>query len=121
MAFIDSLSIFIANLIIGGIGIFIGAKVITGRSDFSYALMTALLGAIVWSIVSFFLGGFAFVGALITLFAWIAVINSRYAGGWINAILIGFASWLAVLATLIVLSWVGITGFTAIGVPIDPI
>lgn len=118
MALIDSVAIFIVNLLIGGIGIYLGAKLITGRSDLGYAVITALFGAIVWSLVSYFLGGLAFIGGLITLIAWLAVINSRYEGGWANSILIGFFAWLSVVVTLIVLSWLEITTFTAVGVPI---
>lgn len=118
MALIDSVAIFLVNLLIGGIGIYLGAKLVTGRSDLGYAVITALFGAIVWSLVSYFLGGLAFIGGLITLVAWLAVINSRYEGGWVNSVLIGFFAWLGVLATLVVLSWIGVTEFSAIGVPI---
>lgn len=118
MALIDSILVFLASLLVGGIGIFAGAKVITGESNLGYATMTALVGAIVWVIVSFFLGGLAFLGPLIALAAWIAVIKSRYRGGWLNAILIGFIAWIAVIVTLIILSALGITGLTAIGVPV---
>lgn len=118
MALIDTVIIFLINLLIGGTGIYIGARVVTNENDFSYAVISALIGAIVWSIFSFFVGGLAVIGPILTLLAWIWVIKSRYRTGWLNASLIGLVSWAAVLATLIVLSWFNVTSFTAIGVPL---
>lgn len=117
MATIDSIIIFLVNLVIGGIGIYTGAKIVTGKSDFGYAIVTALIGAVVWSVASFILGPLAGLGAILALLAWIAVINYRYSGSWINAIMIGLVSWLAVLVTLMLLSVLGVTSFSAIGIP----
>lgn len=117
MALIDTIVIFLVNLVIGGIGIHVGATLVTGQDNFSYAVITALLGAIVWAVVSFFVGWIAVLGPILTLLAWIWVINTRYEGGWANAALIGISAWLAVVITLLILSWFEITTFQAIGVP----
>lgn len=117
MALIDTIAIFLVNLVIGGIGIYAGATLVTGEEDFGYAIMTALLGAIVWAVVSFLVGWIVILGPILTLLAWIWVINSRYEGGWVNAALIGIFAWLAVLVTLIILSTLGVTAFEAIGIP----
>lgn len=117
MALIDSLIVFFIGLIVGGIGIHVGAKIITGESDFSGAIVTALIGAIVWSIVGFFLGWIPLLGPGLTFLAWLAVIKGRYSGGWINAAAIAFIAWVSVLVILYILAVVGIGAFGAIGVP----
>ena len=118
MALIDTLAIFLVNLVIGGIGIYIGASLVVGEGDFGYAVISAFLGALVWAIVSSLISGIPFLGPLLTLIAWIGVINYRYRGGWITATLIGFFSWLVAVGILVLLSSVGITTFSAIGIPL---
>jgi hypothetical protein len=39
MALIDSLVIFLVNLLIGGIAIYVGAKLVTGKKDLGYAII----------------------------------------------------------------------------------
>ncbi len=117
MALIDSLLVFTVSLIIGSLGIYTGARLVTGEEDFSNAVVAALIGAVVWGVVSFFVGGVAVLGPWLALISWAWVINMRYEGGWLNAIFISLFSWLAAAAILAILSWLGITTFTAIGVP----
>lgn len=117
MALIDSLIVFLVGLAVGGLGIHIGAILVTGSSDYMDAVFTALIGAIVWVITSFFLGSIPLLGPVIVLLAWLWVIKSRYRGGWINAAAIALIAWAAVLGTLYLLAIFGITGFEAVGVP----
>lgn len=70
-----------------------------------------------WAVVSFFLGRVPFLGPLLTLVAWVWVINRRYPGGWFNAILIGFSAWLTVVIIIGILALLDITTFEVIGVP----
>lgn len=118
MALIDSIIVFLIGLVIGGIGIYAGGLLITGKRDYSYAIITALIGAVIWAITSFFLGFIPVLGPILVLLAWIWIINSRYPGGWINAAMIGLVAWATVLIVLSVLAAVGIGNFEAIGVPI---
>ncbi|MDG5820916.1 hypothetical protein [Natronococcus sp. A-GB7] len=114
---IDSLVVFVVSLLIGAFGIFVGAKVVVDTEDYTYALITALIGAIVWAVVGFFFGWIPLLGPLLVFVAYLAVINARYPGGWIEAIVITVIAWLSVLVVLYVLAVIGVTGFEAAGVP----
>ena len=113
----QSLVVFVVSLLIGAVGIYVGAKVIVDAEDYTYALVTALLGAIVWGVVGFFFGWIPLLGPLLVFIAYLAVINARYPGGWVDAAAITIIAWLSVLVVLYVLALVGITGFEAVGVP----
>lgn len=117
MGVIDSLIVFIVSLLIGALGIYVGARITTDTDDYSHALVTALIGAIVWVIISFFFGWIPFLGPILALLAYIAIINWRYPGGWVSAITIALIAWAAAFIILYVLSMLGITTFEAMGVP----
>lgn len=104
---------FVVALLIGGLAIYISARVITDVDDYSYAIVTAFVGAIAWAIGSLV----PLIGSVIALIAWIWVIKWRYPGGWMAAILIGFVAWLAALVVIFVLNAVLSLGITAFGVP----
>lgn len=109
--------VFLVSLLIGALGIYIGARVIVGAGDYDHAIVTALIGAIVWAVVGFFVGWIPLLGPLLALLAYIAVINFRYPGEWTAAAMIGLLAWVTVLIVLYVLAALGITGFEAVGVP----
>ncbi|MCL9814936.1 hypothetical protein [Natranaeroarchaeum aerophilus] len=111
---VSSLITFVVSLFIGGIGIYVGAKVVADVEDYSYALITALIGGILWGVVEFIV---PFIGGLVAFIAYLWLINRRYPGGWIDAILITLIAWLAIFVTLVILSMVGLGGFDAYGVP----
>ncbi|WP_336003440.1 hypothetical protein [Halorientalis halophila] len=117
MAVIDTLIVFAVSLLIGALGIYVGARVITNTEDFTYALITALIGAAVWVLVAFLIGWIPLLGPLVALIAYIAVINYRYPGGWLNAIAIALIAWLASLIVIAILAALGVTTFDAAGVP----
>ena len=117
MALLDSLVVFVVSLLVGALGIYVGARVITDQEDYTYAIVTALIGAIIWAIVGFLFGWIPLLGPLLTLIAYVAVINYRYPGGWGNAVLISLIAWVASLIVLYVLALVGIGAFEAVGVP----
>ncbi|ELY46885.1 hypothetical protein [Natronorubrum tibetense] len=114
---INSLVVFLVSLMIGGLGIHIGATVIANVSDYTYAFFTALFGAIVWSVVGFFFGWIPFLGPAIVLLAYLAVVKRRYPGGWIDAAGITLVAWLSVVVVLYGLAFAEITTFDAVGVP----
>jgi len=117
MALIDSIIVFVVSLLIGALGIYAGALFIADYEDFTYAIVTALIGAVVWAVVGFVLGSIPLLGPLLVLVAYVTVINYRYPGGWGNAILIALVALVTSLVVLYVLALVGITNFEAIGVP----
>ena len=114
---IESLIVFAVSLLIGALGIYLGAKVIVDAEDYTYAVITALIGAVVWAVVGFFLGWIPLLGPLLVFIAYLAVINARYPGGWIDAAAITVVAWISVLVVLYVLAILGVTGFEAAGVP----
>ncbi|RQG91614.1 hypothetical protein EA462_06595 [Natrarchaeobius halalkaliphilus] len=114
---IDSLIVFGVSLLIGALGIYVGAKVIVDAEDYTYAIITALIGAIVWGLVGFFFGWVPLLGPLLVFVAYLAVVNARYPGGWVDAAAITIVAWLSVLVVLYVLAFLGVTGFDAVGVP----
>ena len=114
---VASVVVFLVSLLIGALGIYIGARAIVGRTAYDHAIVTALIGSIVWAIVGFFVGWIPLVGPLIALLAYVAVINWRYPGDWTAAAMIGLVAWVSVLIVLSVLAAVGITSFGAVGVP----
>jgi len=114
---IESLIVFAVSLLIGALGIYLGAKFIVDAEDYSYAVITALIGAVVWAVVGFFFGWIPLLGPLLVFVAYLAVINARYPGGWIDAAAITIVAWISVLVVLYVLAVIGVTGFEAVGVP----
>jgi hypothetical protein len=117
MALIDSIIAFVVSLLIGALGIYIGARVIVNTEDYTYAIVTALIGAIVWVIVAALVGWIPLLGPILALIAWIAVVNWRYPGGWVDATLIGLIAWVASLVVLWILGTLGFVAFDALGVP----
>ena len=114
---IESIVVFVVSLLIGALGIYAGAKFIVDVEDYTYAFATALIGAIVWAIVGFFFGWIPLLGPALVLVSYLAVINWRYPGGWVQAVAITLLAWISVLVVLYVLAFLGITGFEAAGVP----
>ena len=117
IALIDSIVVFIVSLLIGALSIYTGARVVVGYDGYTYATVTALIGAITRAVVSFFLGWIPFVGPLLALIAYIAVIKARYPGGWVKAILIALVAWIASIIVLYVLAAIGFASFEVVGVP----
>ncbi|MFC4989501.1 MULTISPECIES: hypothetical protein [Saliphagus] len=114
---VASIIVFVVSLLIGALGIYVGARVVTGVEDYTYAIVTALLGAIVWAVVGFFFGWVPLLGPILVFIAYLAIINSRYPGGWIDALLITLGAWLTVFVVMYVLAVLEIVTFEAVGVP----
>lgn len=117
MAIVDSIIAFVVSLLIGALGIYLGASILTDVEDYTYAIVTALIASIVWIVIAVLVGWIPFLGALLALLAYITVINYRYPGGWLDAIGIALIAWIATLVILYVLAMLNITTFSAIGVP----
>ncbi|WP_226039662.1 hypothetical protein [Natrinema sp. DC36] len=113
VSIIGSLVAFVVALLIGGLAIFVSARLIVDVDDYSHAIVTALLGAIAWALTSWI----PLLGPILALIAWVWVINWRYPGGWGTAAAIGLIAWLAALIILLVLNAVLGLGVGAFGVP----
>jgi hypothetical protein len=117
MALVASLINFVVSLLVGALGIYLGARFVADVDDYGRALITALVGSVVWFFVGLFLGWIPLLGPLLVLAAYLAVINWRYPGGWGAAAGIAIVAWLVVLVVLAVLAVLGVGSLNAIGVP----
>lgn len=117
MALVDSLLVFVVSLLVGATGIYAGARVATGTDAFGRAVVTALVGALVWSVVGFLFGWIPLLGPVVALLAYVGVVNWQYPGGWLTAAVIAAVAMLASFIVLFALGTVGLVGFDAFGVP----
>lgn len=105
------------SLIAGATGIYIGARIVTQTESFGKAVITALIGTIVWAVAAFLFGWIPLLGPILALGAYVAVVNWQYPGGWINAAGIALIAVLASLVILYLLAVLNLVGFDAPGVP----
>ncbi|MFB6115399.1 MAG: hypothetical protein ABEK04_03825 [Candidatus Nanohalobium sp.] len=113
----DSVVTFLVGLVIGSAGIHTGALLVLGSSHIETAAVTALVGAVVWFLASHFFGWVPFFGIVLTFFTWLAVINSRYSGGWTTALKIAAVAWVASVVGDYIMRELGFRRSHAVGVP----
>lgn len=111
--FIGSIVAFVIALLIGGLAIYVSARLVVDVDDYSHAVITAVLGAVGWALTAWI----PLIGPLIALVVWIWVIKWRYPGGWTKAGIIGGVAWLAALAILFVVNSIFRLGVGAFGIP----
>jgi hypothetical protein len=104
---------FVVALLVGGLAIYVAARVVADVDDYSHAVVTALVGAVAWALGSLV----PLFGVLFALLAWVWVIKWRYPGGWTTAAVIGFAAWVAATLIIYALNVVFDLGVGAFGVP----
>ena len=118
MSAIDAAIIFGLSLLVGTIAILVGVRFILDRdAGIANAALTALIGAAVWAIVSYFVGWIPLIGVLLMLVAWVGVINWRYPGGWGTAASIAIVAWLVAVGIVYAASMLGIVTPDALGIP----
>jgi len=111
--FVGPIVAFVVALLVGGLAIYVSARLVVDVDDYGRAIFTAILGAVAWALTSWI----PLVGPFIALVAWIWVIKWRYPGGWVNAAVIGGGAWVAALVILFVANAVFGLGVGAFGVP----
>jgi len=111
--FVGSIVAFVVALLVGGLAIYVSARVVADVDDYGRAVVTALLGAIGWAVVSWI----PLVGSIVALLVWIGVLKWRYPGGWGTAAVMGVVAWVAALLILFVVNTIFGLGMGAFGVP----
>lgn len=112
----SSVVLFVVSLLVGGFGIYVGGRVVANVDDYTHAVVTALVGAVVWTVVASFFGWIPLLGPVLTFLAYLWVVNRRYPGGWVNAVLITLVAWLTLVVVLAIAQLFG-GDFSAFGVP----
>ena len=110
-------TLFVTSLLTGGLGIYIGARLVVGEEEPLHAILTGLLGAVVWVVGGVLFGWVPLLGQLLVLVVYAGMVNRRYPGGWRNAFSIALIAWLVTLVVLAVLGALGFATYEAIGVP----
>lgn len=111
--FVGALVTFVVALLVGGLAIYVSARVVSGVDDYGRAVITALLGALGWAVVSWI----PLIGPIVALIVWIGVLKWRYPGGWGTAAVMGVVAWVAALLILFVVNAAFGIGIGAFGVP----
>jgi len=118
--FETTLLVLAVSLLIGGFAISVGAKLAFKSENYTHAVVTALLGALAWALVSVAFSAVGVQGALsslVGLVVWVWVVRRRYEVGWTRGSVIGLFAWLAALVVLSLLALFGIDSLSAYGVP----
>ncbi|WP_458189326.1 hypothetical protein [Haladaptatus sp. NG-WS-4] len=115
---VSAVFVFLVSFLVGTVAIHIGARLIVDRdTGYRRAALTALLGALVYSLVGFFLGWIPLLGPILMLLAWVFVVNVQYPGGWGTATGIGVVAWGISLLLVFALAQLGLVTSNAFGVP----
>lgn len=110
-------TLFVASLVTGGLGIYVGARIVVDETDPVHALVTGLFGAIVWVVGGVFFGWIPLLGQLLVLAVYTGMVNRRYPGDWTDALRISLVAWFVTLLVLAVLAGLGFATYEAIGIP----
>lgn len=113
-----SVVIWIIGFLVGTVAISLGAQLVVDRdTGFTRAAVAALVGAGLWALTSYFVGGIPLLGPVLMLLVWIGSINWTYPGGWGTATGIGVVAWIAAVVLMAGLGALGIVTPDALGIP----
>ncbi|WP_299333574.1 hypothetical protein [Haloplanus sp.] len=109
----DRLLTLAVSLLVGGVAIHAGARVVSDARGYGHAVLTALVGAVVWALLE----PVPLIGGLLATVAWVGVVRWRYRGGWLRSIGVGIAAWVVAVVVLATLEFLGVNGVSGLGVP----
>ena len=101
MAIFEALIGFLISLVISAVIIYLATKLLGEKEGFGTAMLAALIGTIIFAIVSYFLG-LGWIAGLIGGIAWLLALGTLYNIGWIKAFVIAVVIWIFT----IIVSWV---------------
>ena len=117
MTALDTIVITAVSLLVGGIGIFAGVRLVDDAIRPETAFLVAAAGAVAWGAVSFSVGRVPIVGPLSALVAWIVAVALQHPGGWATAAVLGFVPWFAAVVALYALGTLDVVSLSALGIP----
>ena len=92
MALLETLIGFIISLVISSIIIYIATKLFGEKEGFGTAVLAAFIGAIIFALVSYFLGA-GWIASIIGGLAWLIALGSLYDMGWIKSFVVAVIIW----------------------------
>lgn len=98
MAIIHMLLAFFVALIAGGFTIFVAAIYVVNVWNYSYAILTAFIGGLIWGLAAAVAHPIA---TVLLLIVWIVVIDMVYPGDWRHASVVAFIAWCTALLLLL--------------------
>jgi len=102
MAFIGVLVGFLISLVISAVIIYLAAKLLGEKEGFGTAILAAFAGAIIFALVSYFLG-IGWIAALISGIAWLIALGTLYKIGWLKSFVIAVIIWISATIVSLVL------------------
>lgn len=89
-----SVIVFVVGLAISTVIIYIATKLFGQKEGVGRAFVTAIIGAIVYSIMYFIFGN-GWIAAIVGGFVWLIALRGLYDIGWLRAIAIAVIVWIA--------------------------
>ena len=86
--------VFVVGLVISTIVIYITTKLFGQKEGIGRAFLTAIIGAVVYSIV-YFIFGTGWIAAIVGGFVWLIALRGLYDIGWLRAFVIAIIVWIA--------------------------
>ena len=86
---------FVFSLVVSTIIIYAVTKILGEKEGLGTAILSALIGSIVYALAYFFLGT-GLLAALIGGIAWLIALGSLYGIGWLKSLLIAVMVWIVV-------------------------
>lgn len=109
----ETFATFVVSLLVGGLALAVGERLVTGEADLAAATLTAAIGAVAWAIVD----GVPLLGPLLALGLWLAILHWRFDTGWFGTGAIAGVAWIVALAAVTIGAALGLPVEEAIGIP----
>jgi hypothetical protein len=109
----ETFATFVVSLLVGGLALAVGQRLVVGEADLVGATATAAIGAVAWAIVD----GVPLIGPLLALAAWLAIIHWRFDAGWFGSAVIGGVAWVTAVVAVAIGVTLGLPLEEAIGIP----
>ncbi len=90
---LNTVIIFLAGLLVSAVVIYIVTKLFGENKGLGRAIMTALIGTIVYT-ASYYLIETGWIAAIVAGFAWLIALGSLYKIGFLKSIVIAFVIWI---------------------------